>query len=89
MAQIANADAAVENVIFLAKVKDNTTDFSIHADGTALTMNDLKDWKLYRADLSSAVLGQSFNMSLDPTSLANLEELMIVVKYSFKINTNN
>ena len=85
MAQMAKAEAAIEKIIFLAKGKENTTDFSIHVEDGHPTITYVEELNLYRADISSAVLGKSFKLSLDPLSLSNLEELMMVVKYRFTI----
>lgn len=85
MAQMAKAEAAIEKIIFLAKGKKTTTGFSIHVEDGHPTITYVEELNLYRADISSAVLGKSFTLSLDPLSLSNLEELMMVVKYRFTI----
>lgn len=87
MAQFTRVAASIEKVIFLAKDSRDSGTVSIKVGDAGLTMNHVKDWNLYRGDFSKAVLGQSFRVSLESTSLANLEELMLVVKYNFK-NTN-
>ena len=76
-------DAAIENVMFLAKVKDNPVTFSVKVDGNDTNLNRIDEWNLCRGNNSDIDLDKSFALSVDPTPLNNLEELMMVVKYSF------
>jgi hypothetical protein len=76
-------DTTIENVMFVAKVKDNLHSFSINVDGNAINLDRIDEWKLCRGSNSDIDLDKSFSLSVDPTPLKNLEELMMVVKYSF------
>ncbi|MEB3103555.1 neuraminidase-like domain-containing protein [Ferviditalea candida] len=76
-------DAAIEDVMFVAKVKDNPAAFSVNVDGNAISLDRIDEWKLCRGSSSDIDLGKSFALSVDPALLNNLEELIMVVKYSF------
>lgn len=76
-------DAAIENVVFVAKVKNNPANFTIQVDGTPTNLARIDEWKLCRGNNSDIELDTSFAFSVAPAQLNNLEELMIVVKYSF------
>ncbi|BBB92591.1 MAG TPA: neuraminidase-like domain-containing protein [Methylomusa anaerophila] len=79
-------DAVIENVMFLAKVKDNPVAFSVKVDGEATNLDRIDAWKLCRGNNSDIILNKSFALSVDPQPLDDLEELMIVVKWSLKYN---
>lgn len=81
MAQTINA--AVENVMFVAKVKNNPANFTIQIDGAATNLARIDEWKLCRGNNSDIELDTAFDLSVAPAQLNNLEELMMVVKYSF------
>lgn len=72
---------AIENVKFVAKVKGNPVSFSVAVDGNAAPLNRIDEWRVCHGDNSDIKLGESFALSVDPASLPNLEELMLVVKY--------
>ncbi|QYR21089.1 hypothetical protein KZ483_25785 [Paenibacillus sp. sptzw28] len=76
-------DAAVESVMFVAKVKDNPVSFSVKVDGDAIDLDRIVEWKLCRGSSLDIELDKLFALSVDPATLINLEELMIVVNYSF------
>jgi hypothetical protein len=75
--------AAVENVMFIAKVKNNPATFTISVDGNATNLARIDEWKLCRGNNTDIDLDTSFKLSVAPAELNNLEELMLVVKYSF------
>jgi len=76
-------DAAIENVVFVAKVKNNPANFSVEVDGNSTNLSRVDEWKLCRGNNSDIDLDTSFALSVAPAQLNNLEELMMVVKYSF------
>ena len=76
-------DAAIENVMFVAKVKNNPSTFTISVDGNATNLAGIDEWKLCRGNNADIDLDTSFGLVVAPAKLNNLEELMMVVKYSF------
>lgn len=81
MAQI--MDAALENVMFVAKVKDNPVIFSVLVDGNDTNLDRIDEWQLCRGNYSDLDLDTPFTLSVASAQLNNLEDLMMVVKYSF------
>jgi hypothetical protein len=75
--------AAVENVMFIAGVKGNPASFSLDIDGSTLGLSRVDEWQLCRGISSAITLDTLFNLSVNPSQIDNLEDLMLVVKYSF------
>ena len=70
----------IENVMFIAKVKNNLDTFSVNGDPVNLSkIND--EWNLWRGDNTDIKIDTSFNLSVAQAQSENLEELMLVVKY--------
>ncbi|MBI3398309.1 MAG: hypothetical protein HY026_03630 [Deltaproteobacteria bacterium] len=82
MAQSVDA-AAIESVMFVAKVKNNPASYSIKIDGSAANLSRIDEWKLCRGNNADIELDTSFELSVVPAQLENLEELMMIVKFSF------
>lgn len=87
MAQSVEATAAIEDVIFVAKVKNNPASYAIKIDGNDTNLSRINEWKLCRGNNTDIKLDTSFKLSI-PAQLENvenlvenLEELMLVVKY--------
>jgi Tc toxin complex TcA C-terminal TcB-binding domain len=76
-------DAAIENVMFVAKVKNNPANFTVQVDGAPTNLARIDDWRLCRSNNADIELDTAFDLSVAPAQLNNLEELMLVVKYSF------
>ncbi|HNO70979.1 MAG TPA: hypothetical protein PKO16_04300, partial [Bacteroidia bacterium] len=76
-------DTAIEDVMFVAKVKGNPASFTIKIDGASLNLSRVDAWKLCRGINSTIELDTTFTLSGVLAQLNNVEELMIVVKYSF------
>jgi hypothetical protein len=76
-------DTAIEDVMFVAKVKNNPAAFTISIDGTPLNLSRVDEWKLCRGINNTIELDTPFNLSVSAAQIGNLEELMMVVKYSF------
>ena len=76
-------DAAIEDVMFVAKVKNNPASFTVNVDGLAVNLARVDEWKLCRGLNSDIELDTAFDLSVAVGQLDNLEELMLVVKYSF------
>ncbi|MEY8348019.1 neuraminidase-like domain-containing protein [Bacillus cereus] len=81
MAQTFNP--AIENVMFLAKVKNNPANFSIKVDGDVTGLNRIEEWKLCQGNNPDINLGEQFELAVDSEQLKNLDELIMVVKYNF------
>lgn len=82
MAQILDT-AAIENVMFIAKVKNNPATFSLSVDGNATNLARIDDWKVCRGNTADIDLDTSFALSVTPAQLSDLDELLVIVKYSF------
>ncbi len=74
---------ALENVTFIAKVKDNPTTYTVKIDGADLDLSSIEDWGLCSNSTTDLELGTPFTLSLALPELNDLEELLIVMKYSF------
>ena len=75
---------AVENVIFIVKATGNPINYSINIDGAANNLVKIDAWQLCKGDNATITLDTPFTLAITSTpALANLEELMMVVKYSF------
>jgi hypothetical protein len=77
------AATAIASVMFVAKAKSNPANFPIEIDGADLNLARVDAWKLCREKTNAILLDTAFELSLDPPQLADLEELMLVVKFSF------
>ena len=82
MAQVTDT-TAIESVMFIAKVKNNPASYSIKIDGSTTNLSRIDEWKLCRGSNTNIDLNTLFELLVVPTQLNNLEELMLVVKYSF------
>jgi len=75
--------AEITDVMFIARVKDNPANFSINIDDGAVNLARIDEWALCRGNNSDIDLDTAFTLSVAPADIENLEELMLVVKYSF------
>ncbi|MFN6590493.1 neuraminidase-like domain-containing protein [Bacillus sp. TD10] len=82
MAQILNP--AIENVMFLAKVKNNPANFSVKVDNNVTNLNRIEEWKLCQGNSPDIKLGEQFELAVDSEQLKNLDELIMVVKYTVR-----
>jgi hypothetical protein len=80
---VQSLEVEIENVIFIARVKNNPASYSINIDGSPTNLSRIDEWKLCRGDNTDIEIDTSFELSVVPAQLENLEELMLVVKYSF------
>ena len=69
--------------MFVAKIKANPATFAVGIDGTPLNLSRIDEWKLCRGISSAIELDTSFALSVALPQLTNLDELLMVVKYSF------
>jgi hypothetical protein len=75
--------AAIDDVMLVASVKNNPASFTVNVDGKAVNLARVDEWKLCRGVTSAIALGTPFELSVAAGQLNNLDELMLVVKYSF------
>lgn len=83
IAQALSANAAIDNVMFIAKVKNNPASFAITVNSSSLPLARIDEWKLCRGSSSGVTLDTPFELAIVPAQLNNLEELMMIVKYRF------
>ena len=76
-------DAEIENVIFIARIKSNPASYSINVNAVATNLSRIDEWALCKGNNTDIELDTSFKLSVVPAQLANLEDLMMVVKFSF------
>src|SRR4030095_10517125 len=75
--------SAIEDVMFVAKAKSNPAMFTVTMDGTDVNLSRVDTWNLCRGITGDIDLDTPFELSLTPASLADLDGLTMVVKYSF------
>jgi len=75
--------ATIKKVIFIAKIKNNPSTFTISVDGNAINLSRDDKWKLCRGENSNINLDTSFELSVVQAQLNNLEDLTMVVKFVF------
>ena len=81
---VQSLEASIENVIFLAKVKNNPANFAVTIDGGVPTnLSSIDEWKLCRGDSADIDIDTPFSLSVLETEIGNLEDLMMVVRYEF------
>ena len=76
-------DVEIENVMFIARVKNNPASYSINIDGNAVNLSRIDEWKLCRGNNIGIEIETSFELSASPAQLSDLEDLMLIVKYIF------
>lgn len=77
---------SIENVMLVAKVKDNPASFEIHAiindDDTGIMLQQIPEWGLCNGIMSGIALEQPFSLVVSEDQLNNLEELLLIIKFS-------
>lgn len=76
-------DAEIADVMFVAKVKGNPANFTVNIDATPQNLARVNEWQLLRGINSDIDLDTAFDLSVAGGDLNNLEELMMMVKYTF------
>lgn len=76
-------DAEIADVMFVVKVKGNPSNFTVNVDGIATNLAKIDEWKVCRGINSNIDLDTTFTLAVAQAQLNNVEELMMVVKYSF------
>lgn len=83
---MAQTHPTIEDVMFVAKAKSEPATFVVSIEDTDTTLSKINDeWKLYKmAAISGIQLDTAFTLSVvSQNELDNLEELIMVIKYSF------
>jgi hypothetical protein len=76
-------DFEIEKVTIITRVKNNPASYSVNIDGNAVNLSRIDEWKLCRGSKAGLEIDTPFELAISPAQLGNLEDLMIVVKYSF------
>jgi Tc toxin complex TcA C-terminal TcB-binding domain len=71
----------IDNVLFIAKVKNNPAGYAININETPLNLARIDEWKLCHGAANSINIDALFQLTVAPTDITNLEDLMMVVKY--------
>ena len=69
--------------MFLASANNNPAAFGITVDGGVLNLARIDEWKLCKGVNPNIQLDTLFNLSVPPAQLNNLDDMMMVIKYSF------
>ncbi len=76
-------DTEIDTITFIAKAKDNPASYTVQLNDADLILNRNDEWQLCLNDDSSVELDTAFALAVAEPQLADLEELMLVVKYVF------
>ncbi len=76
-------DTVIESVMFIAQVGSDPANFSIKVKEIAADLARIDELKLFSGTYSNIEIDKPFTLSVLETQLVNLEELLMVVKYSF------
>lgn len=75
--------AAIENVVFVARAKTNPATYKIKIDGVDLNLSRVNEWKLCQGVKVGIDIDTPFELSLGVPELADLDDIVAVVKFSF------
>jgi hypothetical protein len=75
--------ATIESVMFIAKVEGNPASFTINIINTDLNLSLINDLSLYAGSSTDIQINTQFKLTVAALALVNLDELILVVKYSF------
>lgn len=76
-------DCEIEKVIFLARFKNAPALVSIDLNAAPFDLNPKPEWSVFLNETTAIELDTSFSLAATPALLAEMEELMMVVKYQF------
>jgi hypothetical protein len=76
-------DTTIEDVMFVAKIKGELPSFTINVAGENVNLSQNDEWNLCLGVKNDIDLDTPFELSVVSGQLNNIEELMMVVKYSF------
>jgi hypothetical protein len=72
----------IEDVLILAKLKDNGNAYSINIDETATSLTKINVLSLCKGNNSDIKLDTNFELSADMDKLENLDEMVFIIKYT-------
>jgi len=73
----------IASVMFIAKVEGNPASFTINIINTDLNLSLINDLSLYAGSSTDIQINTQFKLTVAALALVNLDELILVVKYSF------
>ncbi|HKR14181.1 MAG TPA: neuraminidase-like domain-containing protein [Pyrinomonadaceae bacterium] len=73
----------IENVIFVARAKSDPATYTIKINDADMDLAQINTWHLCQESTNAITLETPFKLSLDAAELADLEDLMIVTKFTF------
>ena len=76
-------DVEIEKVTLIARVKTNPASYSVNIKSSPVNLSRIDEWKLCRGSKTGIEIETPFALGISPAQLGNLEDLMLVVKYSF------
>lgn len=76
-------DAAIEEVMFVGRIKNNPVSFTVDINAVPLNLSRIDDLKVCTGITSAIDLDTSFSLSVPAAQINNLEELVMVVKFNF------
>jgi hypothetical protein len=74
---------AIENVKVVVRAKSNPGSYTVKINGADVNLTKVTAWSLCEGNTGAITLDTPFELSLDAPELADLEDLMLVVKFSF------
>lgn len=75
--------AAIESIIMLAQIKDNPSSFTMNIDGAPADMARVDELQLCKVTNTEIELNNNFSLSVATSDIDKLEELLLIVKYTF------
>ena len=80
---VQSLEPEIENVTLLSKVNENPSSYELDVDGTTLNLARIDSWGLVQANTTDIDLETPFVISGTQVNVDELEELVVLVKYSF------
>jgi hypothetical protein len=73
----------IDTVTLIARVKNNPATFTMAVNGANQLLNRKDDWKLCLKDITTLELDSAFTLAAPMPQVADIEELVLLVKYVF------
>jgi hypothetical protein len=75
--------AAIDNVMIVVKAKSNPATCTVNIDGVGNNLSRVDEWKLCKGINNTIAIDTMFTLSALPALINDLDEIMLVVKFSF------
>ena len=75
--------AAIDNVMIVVKAKSNPATCTVNVDGVGNNLSRVDEWKLCKGINNTIAIDTMFTLSALPALINDLDEIMLVVKFSF------